>query len=81
VLVENVRFLVGYRRPGLVDEASLEHPSRGRSTETAPCRSALSFRRGRRSDERREELAHYDDHIAQLLTPGSSPGQTHRRCR
>jgi hypothetical protein len=25
VLVENVRFLVGYRRPVLVDEASLEH--------------------------------------------------------
>jgi hypothetical protein len=25
VLVENVRFLAGYRRPGLVDEAPLEH--------------------------------------------------------
>ena len=25
MLVENVRFLVGYRRPGLVDEAPLEH--------------------------------------------------------
>jgi len=25
VLVENVRFLAGYRRPGLVDEALLEH--------------------------------------------------------
>jgi hypothetical protein len=48
VLVENVRFLAGYRRSGVVDETPLEHAFARVVDGAARCRSALSFGRGRR---------------------------------